>query len=177
MRQGPMAPPLIRVVIVDSDGEHRAALRRGLALIPSVTVVGEFDDLSVAIVEAPARHADIAVVEASAIPALDRLARALADTSIVATGPTDSAEFVLRVMRAGAADFLGRPVASAELRTALEKLIRFRHHAAPARPAGSIISVFATKGGLGATTVATNLGVALARASSDDTLLIEMDSR
>src|SRR5439155_12925705 len=65
----------------------------------------------------------------------------------------------------------------AELRTALEKLIRFRHHAAPARPAGSIISVFATKGGLGATTVATNLGVALARASSDDTLLIEMDSR
>jgi len=95
MKEHPMATPVVRIVIVDSDLEHRAALKRVLAPLPSVTLVGEFADISTAAVEAPARHPDIAIVEAPGanheertIPALDRLARALSETSIVATGPT-----------------------------------------------------------------------------------------
>jgi pilus assembly protein CpaE len=102
----------------------------------------------------------------------------LPDTAIFATGETTSADFVIQVVRAGAAEFLSRPVERGDVLTALDKLSRGRRRA-PATPrlSGRIISVFATKGGLGATTLAANLAVCLAEKKPDATLLVDFDTR
>jgi len=180
-----MASSTLRAVLVDSDAVARAATRRLLVDIPTITLVGEYSGLAEALVHAAATRPDLLVVEvdadespaaAPAVTAIEQLARKLPETAILATGHGVSAELVVRVLRAGALEFLRRPVERVDLVAALEKLARFRG-SAPQRSPGRITSVFAAKGGLGATTLAINLGVSMAERAEGKTLLVELDTR
>lgn len=180
-----MAPSALRAVLVDSDAGARAATRRLLVDIPTITLVGEYSGLAEALLHAAATRPDLLVVEVDAdespaaspaVTAIEQLARKLPETAILATGHGVSAELVVRVLRAGALEFLRRPVERVDLVAALEKLARFRGSALPRNP-GRITSVFAAKGGLGATTLAINLGVSMAERAEGKTLLVELDTR
>jgi pilus assembly protein CpaE len=104
------------------------------------------------------------------------MAKTVPDAAIFAVGPSVSADLVIRVIRAGAVEFLQRPVDRADVAAALDKISRFRRSSVPTRPVGRITSVFSPKGGLGVTTMAVNLAVCLAEAGRN-TLLIDLDSR
>ncbi|MDD9204957.1 P-loop NTPase, partial [Georgenia sp. 10Sc9-8] len=49
------------------------------------------------------------------------------------------------------------------------------HQASPPAPSGRVISVVSPKGGVGKTTVATNLAVGLAQAEAHSTVLVDLD--
>lgn len=178
---------VLRTVLIDSDGESLASLRRMLATTASAVIVGEFGSVAEALVEAPVRRPDLVVVE---IPArqvaegpeaasrlVSELTKALPDAAVFTTAAGVSADFVIRVMRAGAVEFLTRPVERADLVSALEKLTRFRRGGTSAeRKAGRVTAVFSTKGGVGVTTLATNVAVCLAQRGST-TLLVDLDTR
>jgi pilus assembly protein CpaE len=178
-----MAPLVLRAVLVDSDAAARAATRRLLEDIPTVTPVGEYSDIAEALANAAAMRPDLLIVEVdgdatstSAVTAIEQLARKLPETAIFAMGYGVSAELVIRVLRAGALEFLRRPVERADLVAVLEKLARFRGSASQRNP-GRVTSVFAAKGGLGATTLAINLGVVMAERGHGKTLLVELNTR
>ena len=154
---------MLRAIIVDSEPGSRAALRRTLAATPSMAIVGEVATIAEAVQDAPARDPDVLIVEVpgddrggeKAPGAIANLSRLLPNAAIFATGPGSvSADFVIRVIRAGALEFLRRPVERADLQAALEKVVRFRRGAAPARRVGRITAAFSAKGGLGVTTLA-----------------------
>jgi len=177
----------LRTVIVDSDKDSAAALKRILATSPSVVVVGEFVNARQAAHEGPARRPDLVIVEVDetgpASPAeqpawvIGSLTRALPGAVIFATGQSTSADFVIEVIRAGALEFIRRPVEQEDLISALEKVVRLRRGVpAAARQPGHITSVFSTKGGLGVTTMATNLAVCLAERAQGSTILIDLDT-
>lgn len=174
---------MLRTVIIDSDAESRALLRKTLATTPSVVVVSEYAEIRQAAVDLPGRRPDLVVVELPgdaadrAIQAIHEMAEMVPDAAIFATGQATSAEFVIQVIRAGAAEFLSRPVERDDVLTALDKLSRGRRAPTAPRMSGRIMSVFATKGGLGATTLATNLAVCLAGKRPDRTLLVDFDTR
>lgn len=174
---------MLRTVIIDSDAESRALLRKTLATTPSVVVVSEYAEIRQAAVDLPGRRPDLVIVELPgdvadrAIQAIHEVAEMVPDAAIFATGQATSAEFVIQVIRAGAAQFLSRPVERDDVLTALDKLSRGRRAPTAPRMSGRIISVFATKGGLGATTLATNLAVCLAGKRPDRTLLVDFDTR
>jgi pilus assembly protein CpaE len=178
---------LLRTVVVDSDPDSRVAVRRILGAMPAVAVVGEFPDVRHAIRDGAERQPDVLVLEIPrsqdgpgeewSIGVVAEAARAFPDAAILATAPSVSADFMIRVIRAGALEFLPRPVDRADLAAAIEKLTRVRRDVAPVRSTGRITSVFSTKGGLGATTLAINLAVSLAERAPDRTLLIELDTR
>jgi DNA-binding NarL/FixJ family response regulator len=130
----------LKTVIVDSDAEARAALRRALASIPSVVVVSEFAGVAECLRVAPAHDPDVVILEVTdeSGAAVGQAARALPDTAIVATGSPASADVVVRAIRAGAIEFLRRPVDRAELVAALDKLARVRRSALPSRRAGRV---------------------------------------
>ena len=65
---------------------------------------------------------------------------------------------MLQIIRAGALEFVKRPVEHLELMGALDKLGRFRGKSAVRQP-GRLTAVFSARGGLGATTLAVNLAV------------------
>jgi len=178
---------VLRTILVDDDQESLATLRRVLAASPATVIVGEFPDVTQALVEAPARNPDLLIVEIprhvaaqggdAATAVIERVSQTLPNTAILATGPTMPADVVIRLMRAGAVEYLTRPVDRADILAALDKLARFHRGSAPERRLGRMTSIFSTKGGLGVTTVATNVAVALAHAGSANTLLVDLDSR
>lgn len=178
---------VLRTILVDSDAESLATLRRVLAASPAAVIVGEFPEVSQAVVEGPTRNPDLLIVEIprevaargaeAATHVIESVSQALPNTAILATGPVLPADVVIRLLRAGAVEFLNRPVERADILAALDKLGRFHRGSAPQRRLGRMTSVFATKGGLGVTTVATNLAVALASRGSESVLLVDLDSR
>jgi pilus assembly protein CpaE len=176
---------LLRTVIVDSDPETRASIRHTLAAMPSIALVGEYDDASEAALKAPNSRPDLMIVEVPIDPArgdawsaanIERLVRRLPETAIVATAGQATAEFVLHIIRAGAMEFVRRPVEPRELTVALDKVARLRGRSVQ-RQRGRVTAVFSAKGGLGATTLAVNLGVCVADRTNKSTLLVELDTR
>ncbi len=82
---------------------------------------------------------------------------------------------VLKCVRAGAQEFLARPVDSGEAKQAIERLMRVT--AAGASTAGKIIAVFSNKGGTGTSTLAVNLAVELAQVTGQGVALADFDSQ
>lgn len=177
----------LRTIVVGGDAESTSLLKGLLAATSAVVVAGEFKRLAQAVHDGPARRPDLVIVELAADEAagpdgppakvVEALARAFPDATVFATGSSASADFVIQAIRAGAVEFLRRPVQRDDLAAALEKLLRLRRGSQPPARAGRITSVFSTKGGLGVTTLATNLAVCLAERSSGSTVLIDLDTR
>jgi pilus assembly protein CpaE len=176
--------PTFRTIIVADSGSPLKGL---LASSSATLVVGEFKRLSQAMQEGPSRRPDLVIADLpedraggpDGPPArmVEALARTFPEAAVFATGPSVSADFVIEVIRAGAVEFLRRPVQAGDLAAALEKLLRIRRPTQPAARAGRIMSVFSTKRGLGVTTVATNLAVCLAERAPGRTILIDLDTR
>lgn len=88
------------------------------------------------------------------------LKRRRPDLQIIATGPSPDPELILGAVRAGAVEFLVRPLESGEVDEALDRVLRAVD---PRAGGGKSIAVYSAKGGLGTTTVAVNLAFAIAR--------------
>jgi pilus assembly protein CpaE len=78
---------------------------------------------------------------------------------------------MLEAMRAGVNECLTYPVAPSELQAAVKRLSRSQQSTAR----GEIFAFIGAKGGVGATTAAVNVATALAKASPDSTLLIDLN--
>jgi pilus assembly protein CpaE len=178
---------VLRTILVDSDAESLTTLRRVLASSQAAVIVGEFSDVNQALLEGPGRNPDLLIVEIprevvaqgaeAATRVIENVSESLPNTAILATGPAIPADVVIRLIRAGAVEFLSRPLERADIQAALDKLGRFHRGSAPQRRLGRMTSVFSTKGGLGVTTLAANLAVALAGRGSQSVLLVDLDSR
>ena len=178
-----MTPTLRTIIVADSGSPLKGLLASSSATL----VVGEFKRLSQAIQEGPSRRPDLVIADLpddraggpDGPPArmVEALARTFPEAAVFVTGPSVSADFVIEVIRAGAVEFLRRPVQAGDLAAALEKLLRIRRPTQPAARPARITSVFSTKGGLGVTTVATNLAVCLAQRAPGRTILIDLDTR
>jgi pilus assembly protein CpaE len=79
---------------------------------------------------------------------------------------------IIEAIRAGMQGFLRRPVSRADLEQLLDRLQRKHAGKAPAR-AGKIVSFISNKGGVGKSTVATNVACALALRHPDQVLLVD----
>lgn len=82
-------------------------------------------------------------------------------------------ELILEAMQAGARNFLQKKTISGELLKILRQLVPDKSKAK--KELGSVISVFSTAGGCGATTITVNLANELRLASSDRVLAIDLD--
>ena len=172
----------LRVLVIDSEATSRRQLRQDLEGMEQVLVVGELREPSEAL--PPAKGGiDVAIVEvpegsgeAAALECIAQLLKTIPGVSVMASGPGGSADLVIRAVRAGAVEFLPRPISRDDLAAAITKMMRLRK-AVPANDGhpGQIISVYATKGGLGVTTLATNLAVCLAQESPGNVILIDLD--
>ncbi len=178
---------MLRTVVVDSDPEARASLRRLLAVNPAVVVVGEFTALAASLTEIADCRPELVIAEVPfdqrtndprhAAQVVETLVRAVPEAAAFATGSSASADFVIQVIRAGALEFLKRPVEREAVLAALDKMLRLRRTPTPPNQAGRVVSVFSSKGGLGVTTMAVNLGVCLAEQGPGRVVLMDLDTR
>ena len=87
----------------------------------------------------------------------------LPNIHLVMTSPDSHPQTILRAMRSGAQEFLTQPFNWVEVLQSLEAIRgKIQVQASRGVEQGRIITVFSNKGGVGSTTVATNLAVTLA---------------
>ena len=90
-----------------------------------------------------------------AIERITQILNRFPQVSVFATSEDKSSDTILKVMRAGATEYLLRPVAETDLAFALQKLGRlWLTRAVPEDEAGRIFTIFSPKGGVGVTTIA-----------------------
>lgn len=96
--------------------------------------------------------------------------------SIFATCADKSTDTILKVMRAGATEYLLKPVSELDLDSALQKLGRlWIVKPPPETEMGRMYTVFSPKGGVGVTTIAINLATNIYETTRKPTVLVDMD--
>jgi pilus assembly protein CpaE len=159
------------VIILGADAQTEAAIRQVLRSVAAVS--GEAAPLDRALEVYRARPAHVAVVVVT--PPMDAALRQVAALTgagarVVVVAPNKDPDLILGTMRAGAKEFV-LDGDEAELRRAI---VSQAPSMGSGNSSGELITVFPTRGGVGATTVAVNLGGALQR-RGNDTCLLDFD--
>ena len=176
------------VLVVDQDPKARYEVRQ-LARQAQVSVAGEAAFGTEAVSLASEVKPDVIICGMSSPPerslqTIEALLDVLPETPIVAYGWRDDGETVRLAMLAGARDFFVMPVGAERVlesvRSVLEseerKRLRLTGQAKSMGPKGLIITVFGAKGGVGKSTIAANLGVALSSALAQSVVLVDGDN-
>ena len=175
----------IRVLLVDDIAETRENLRKLLSFDTSIEVVGAAASGQEGIELAREFQPHIVLMDINmpgmdGITATEMLLREVPTAQVVMLSVQGETDYVRQAMLAGARDFLTKPPSGDELmgtiRRVYEKGKIRMEMMAPVSPtvptgvsagvgdgrrAGRIIAVFGPKGGVGCTTIAVNLAVAL----------------
>jgi pilus assembly protein CpaE len=182
-------PKNLEVVVVDPDVNSRADTNRALSM-GHFTVSGEagygIDSVSMA----KDKNPDIIVLSmeepvARAVQTMNSLADALPETPIIVYSSLSDASSVRRAMVSGARDYLVKPPRPEELARAIYSVLeqeerrrtRLSGDAAATAARGTVLTVFGAKGGIGKTTISTNLATALCRHSNSSVAIVDMDTR
>jgi len=174
--------PELSVVIVATDSERRAVLQ---VLVDGTSVartshscasfpVGATDPVirrvqsatpDVILVDIPADNA------AMAMRAVELLHQELSDSAVFAIGNMQQPQLIVNAMRAGAREFIERPTTTNDLLEAFVRLTSAQRKIRREGSRGKVFTVVNAKGGVGATTVAVNLALALQSAHSNVALI------
>jgi len=171
----------LRVLVIDSDDSVRERLRRELEHIEDVELALEIKQIGDGLEAVRSAKPDILVLELprnseETLKWTQQVKLEFPDLNIFVTSEDRTPELIISAMRAGAQEFLSRPVDTGELKQAMDKVLRTREQTKAHAPAsGKIISVFSKKGGLGSTTLAVNLGIALSQATNKKVALLDLD--
>lgn len=94
---------------------------------------------------------------------------------IVVTSSNYTSELIIKAMRAGAREFLPKPIIKNDLLAAVDKLKEQITSSSPDSTKCRIISTFSNKGGIGKTAIAANLALELANITKEKVALIDLN--
>jgi len=179
----PQSGEKIRVLIVDDIAETRENLRKLLSFDANIEVVGAAasGQEGIALVKEYHPHVvlmDINMPGMDGITATEIIQKEAPATQVVMLSVQGETDYLRRAMMAGARDFLTKPPSGDELMSTIRRVYemgkeRMVLHPAAAPSAegvipakarqlqGEVVAVFSPKGGVGCTTVAVNLAIAL----------------
>ena len=176
------------IMVVDQDPQARFEIKR-LVKGASFTVAGESAFGTEAVSLAAELKPEViicgmCVPSERSIHTIEALLDSLPETPLIAYGWEDDLDTVRQAMLAGARDFLVMPVdverLGASILSVLEseerKRLRLAGESQSLGASGLVIAVFSAKGGVGKTTVTTNLGVALSKEMGQSVVLVDADT-
>ncbi len=175
----------IRLLLVDDIPETRENLRKLLFFESDIEVIGAATNGEEGVQMATDLQPDIVLMDIN-MPGMDGIAASEAITQkipftqIIMMSVQGEADYLRRSMLAGAREFLIKPFSSDELVSSIRRVYQLgasRRQAMPAlaqavpgavtaaepiaQEAGKLVSVFSAKGGVGCSTIAVNLAIAL----------------
>jgi pilus assembly protein CpaE len=175
-----------RLAIVDPSDSTREPLRNLLLGVESVWLEAECSRYEFFLDVVHQSHPDVAVValdadHAKALQLISQLASEMPALAILAVSAKGDGQSILQALRAGAREFLTQPVVLEELLTALQRLRQSRiiadggTSAGPLKTDAQVIAVLGSRGGVGCTSIAVNLGCTLAQAKDHAVALVDLD--
>jgi pilus assembly protein CpaE len=168
----------LRLVVIDSDAATSAFVKQW-ANGKGVRVVGEAEDPASGLRMTRSLQPDLVLLELplQATPAMEFVRRIRSEfpgTGIIVTAQEASPQLVLSCIRAGAHEFVPRPIDGSELEKAISHIRQLSGVALSNKKRGKVVSVVSSKGGIGATSFTANLGLALAQRSESKVVLVDM---
>lgn len=183
----------IRVLIVDDISDTRESIRRLLEFEADIMVIGEAGSGSEGLRLAENLHPDIVLMDINmpdmdGIRATELLALRSPDTTVIIMSVQEDPSYLRSAMIAGARDYIIKPFTGDELAGTIHKVYEIENRKREAlgektevpsikekSRMGQMISFFSTKGGVGKTTLATNLAVELSRSGKYRVLIIDLN--
>ncbi len=180
----------IKILIVDDNESTREGTSRLLEYEDNIEIVGFAENGAEAVerVKELQPHVVLMDINMPVLNGIDATAQISQDaprTKVIMVSVQDDSQYLKQAFRAGAVDFVAKPITSAELAQAIERAyntIQTEPVAPPPPPPGTgpggsgpwpmtmapsqeghVIGILGFKGGAGKTTIAVNMGIALAK--------------
>jgi len=188
-------PHKIKLLVVDDIPETRNNLINLLYFEKDIEVIGSATRGQEGIDLAKKLHPDIVLMDINmpdmdGITATERIMQQVPGVSVIMMSVQGEQDYLRRAMRAGAREFLVKPFTSDELTSGIRHVYaenqQFRRlqpvmqsgQSGPAADAsqdelGEVFSIFSPKGGVGRTTIITNLAVAVKQLSKKRVALVD----
>lgn len=181
----------IRVLIVDDNPENRELVSKLLMFEGDMEVVGTATNGQEGIAQSRALLPDIVLMDINmpdmdGIQATEIITSELSGTSIIMMSVQGEQDYLRRSMLAGAREFLVKPFGSDELLKSIRHVHRLesgkkkliympqgQQQADDEESSGRVFAIFSPKGGVGRTTIACNLAVALKQATNKRVALVD----
>jgi pilus assembly protein CpaE len=175
----------IIVGILSPSAEASEVLRMQLNATGLAAVKLEVDEYCVAKGDRSTRRftenqPEVIVVDmqdkSAALQSLHILHSSLPDTWLFVTSDNDDPQIIIETMRAGAREFLPKPITNRSLQDALGRYLAEKQKQKESKRIGKMYCVTAAKCGAGATTVAINTAVALAGGTDVRVALLDLNN-
>jgi pilus assembly protein CpaE len=187
----------IRLLIVDDIPETRENLRKLLFFESDIDVVGAATNGEEGIQMALELQPDIVLMDINmpgvdGITASERISQQIPFCQIIMMSVQGEADYLRRSMLAGAREFLIKPFSSDELVSSIRRVYQLgatRRQAMPSmgqvaagtsattsatpQEKGKIVTVFSAKGGVGCSTIAVNVAIALQQNAASKVALVD----
>jgi pilus assembly protein CpaE len=177
-----------RVAIVDPSDVTREPLRNLLLGVESIWLEAECARYEFFLEVIQQSNPDVAVVsldadQAKALNLISQLSNEFPGLPILAVSGRGDGQSILQALRCGAKEFLTQPVGLEDLLTALSRLQRNRITgessiggvSIASKQESRVISILGSRGGVGCTSLAVNLGCTLAQDPGNQVALIDLD--
>ncbi len=172
---------VLRLALVDPDDTQRESMKSMLLGMDMIWLEAEcsryefFGD----VVAQTTPDIGLVCIDTDPEKALElvaQLGEASPACAVLVVSSSSDGNLILQALRAGAKEFLTRPVRIEDLLGALGRISERRTGNGSGRPRGSqVIAVAGATGGVGTTSVAVNLGCALAAHEMNSVALIDLD--
>lgn len=169
----------LRISICDPNEKSRESLKKFLIGMDQIWLEADCSRYEFFTEIVGQTTPDVAIIDIDsndqkALALVESLSRSFPGCGIIVVSQRTDGQMILRTMRAGAREFLNSPVQIDELVGALNRVGSSREGGARSA-SSSIIAVAGSSGGVGTTSIAINLAVALAQNPDRSVALIDMD--
>lgn len=173
----------VKIVTVDNDEVSRRDLAFMLKSDSGIDLAAEIGQFKTAYSVIKKSRPQIVILNLSpsedeALQLADRISATLPGTILFVTSTDSKPESIIRAMRAGAREFFTLPLKRDQVINAVNSVAR--HTQADGQAAGNssrIYTIFGAKGGIGSTTVATNLAITLKQQSGKNVILVDLNKK
>lgn len=173
---------VLRIAIVDPDDATRGALKSTLLGLDTVWLEAECSRYAFFSDVVTQTNPDVGLINLDSDPdagvkLVEKMAHTHPEVALLVTSSSTDGSLILRSMRAGAKEFLTQPMKPEELAAAVHRIARSKFGASNSRGQSGckVITVAGATGGVGATSLAVNLGCALASNPSNSVVLVDLD--
>lgn len=173
---------VVRLAIVDPNDATRGTLKNLLLGIDTVWLEAECSRYEFFIDVARQTKPDIALItldsdNVKGLSLLSQLSQELPDISALVVSSSQEGSLILQAMRNGAKEFLNYPLRLEDFLAALDRIRQLRggREQGGQSRASQVYTIGGVGGGVGCTSIATNLACMLARNPENSVVLIDLD--